>query len=160
MNYSWRYWIETFLSYSESSKKTLLETELYYPETDYEANKYKSEGQDKTPTLQARKELIAGSKLVFFSTRLSLDLANSDKYWPPQMSFKWRFIRSRPSMGLLYDPAGNKEYKIVLESLKLQVRKIMTAPSVRAAYFNNIKSNIPAYLPFKVSKKIFLKNFF
>ena len=158
--YPIKHWLETTLSYSKGTKNTLCACEIYYPEAPGEAKATKADGEN-TPSLTKRKKLIAKSKEVFFNMRLAIDALGTDRFIPPSLVLKWRLIRSRSNYGLIYDPGSppnTKHYMTKLLSLKLQVRKIFVQPSIRANYFNTLKSGKDAFLPFKQTKvsQIFL----
>ena len=132
-------------------KESYLRSELFYPELPEESGlKAPAESADKSPGLHARRQWIVDKKKVFFSCRIGLSAFHSDRFLPPMVDIRLKFVQSNNRMGLIQDQA-NKNFRIKLLDLKLQIRKVKPAKAV----FDRFQCQLalkPCYLPYKFSR--------
>lgn len=149
--YPWRAFVETYLSYGNGPKETFLRAEGYSDEDPHESemNIIDIEETDTTPSLKARRDWFLNNKKLCFSSRIALDIFQSDRYLPPNIDIKLKFVRSGATFGLLQD--STLKFKIVLKDLKLCMRKVLPTLEVRERFKKQLLQK-PCFLPFKAVK--------
>ena len=159
-SYPWKMFIQSYLTYSNAVKASYLAAEGYYAATSIESDDatYNSIDKDTTPAMFICKQLILNKKKVYFNTRLGVDFFHSDKFLPPNIDIKIRLIRNRETFGLRYKPEivegttpTTKNYKIILQDLKLHMRKVLPTLQLRENYKARLLKT-PCYIPYKSSK--------
>ena len=147
VSYPWKMFLQSYLSYNSHVKETYLSAEGYFPENHEEVNQGIPTNED---SLKKRNKLITGLKKVYFSSRLAVDLFHTDRFLPPNVDIKIKLVRSPETFGLLQGEAG-KTFKIDLQYLKLQMRKVLPTLAERERFKARLLRE-PCYLPFKSSR--------
>ena len=148
VSYPWKMFLQSYLSYNSHVKETYLSAEGYFPENHEEVNWAVTPAND--DSLKKRRKLIEGLKKVYFSSRLAVDLFHTDRFLPPNVDIKIKLVRSPETFGLLQGEAG-KTFKIDLQDLKLQMRKVLPTLAERERFKARLLRE-PCYLPFKSSR--------
>ena len=163
-SYPWKMFIQSYLSYGTNVKDSILQAEGYYKEKATEADDTCDANpvEARQPGSYARRQLITGGKKVHFNSRLCVDLFHTDRFLPPNIDIKIKLIRNRETFGLLYNNqrivpgAAAQEvfetvtYKIVLQDLKLHMRKVLPTLRERDNYKARLMKS-PCYLPYKAT---------
>ena len=102
-----------------------------------------------------RKKWISNSKECFFSIKPSIDVFSSDKFLPPMVDLRLKFIRSDPSFGIIKNSGNTKEYIVKINKLHLQMRKIMPTEFAKDQFYRRIAMK-EAQMAFKSSR---IRNF-
>ena len=173
-SYPWRMFIQSFLTYSKAVKETYLVAEGFYNEKADEVDNlsYHTISSQSTPGMYLMRQLITNKRKVFFNTRLAVDFFHTDKFLPPNIDIKIKLIRNKETFGLRYLPQTSstveipatsssaatsetvlttKHYRIVLQDLKLHMRKVLPTLQIRDNYKARLLKS-PCYLPYKDSK--------
>lgn len=150
--YPWKAYLETLLSYDAGPKNTFLRAEGWTNETvgDAEADLIDLAAANTTPGLKKRRTWIVGpDKTLCFSSRLALDVFQTDRYLPPNVDIKLKFVRPGMRFGLLQD--DTLKFKLVLKDLKLVMRKVLPTLEVRERFKKQLALK-PCFLPYKAVK--------
>ena len=152
VTYPWKMFFQSYLSYGLDVKTTTLGAEGYYEEKAAETGLCHPDSlqPDKTPSLNLRRSLLTHHKKVYFNTRLAVDLFLTDRFLPPNIDIKIKLVRSPEKFGILHNER-DKGYKIILQDLKLQMRKVLPTLQAREQYKARLLKE-PCYLPFKSSR--------
>ena len=148
--YPWKAFIENFLTYSGSVKRTSLRSALYH-EDDAETYPgiWKTSTTQANSALKTRQKWISASKRCEFVTPLHIDFLNCDLLLPPNLDIKFRFTRHNSNFGLLTDAVG--DYKIKLIDLKLEMRKVLCDIETRKQFMVKLIKK-PAIFPYSMTK--------
>lgn len=121
--YAYKSFIESHLTYGQSAKETHLYCSMYSKDTvDKEDN---VEGLNEG--WKSRKERVISKHKINFSNIIHSDFFQCHKYLIPNTDLKLKFIRNEDNFSLIGD--GTKTFKIKVNSLKLQIRKIRIDPT-------------------------------
>jgi hypothetical protein len=119
--YAYKSFLETHLTYGTSAKETHLYCEMYHKDTPGNENAV----DDTNVGGKIRKERSQLKKITF-SNIIHSDFFQCHKYLIPNTDIKLKFIRNSDSFSLLSE--AGKKYKIKVNNLRLQVRKIKIDP--------------------------------
>ena len=152
VTYPWKMFFQSFLSYDSQVKNSLLEAEGYYHESSAEIEEPFPNDQALASNFSTvkRRKLILNGKKVYFNTRLAVDLFLTDRFLPPNVDIKIKLVRSPEKFGVLQNEA-NTSYKIVLQDLKLHMRKVLPTLQHRETFKAKLY-RAPCYLPYKASR--------
>ena len=125
--YTYRAYIEIFLSYGPAAKESQLTEVMWYKDTPGHQDKRTTDNKGFT----SRKALTAQSKYVQMTGILHLDLFYQEKYLLNHVDLKIKLRRSRDVFALMVD-ADN--YKIKIKDLALFVRNVQLSPAVRMGH--------------------------
>ena len=133
--YPYRAMIETLLSYGRDAKLTQLQGALYYKDTagKMDVVNANAENADANTGLKTRSKLFKGGKSVDMMGRLHGDIFNQDKYLLNRVDLILKFVRSRNTFSLL-SSEDDADYKVLIQTATLWVRKVQLAPSIRLAH--------------------------
>lgn len=123
-NYSYRSFFESLLFSSKSSQDSLLSAALFHKDTASEHDNVAAASTNIGFT--TRKSICKGSKVVDLIGILHYDLAAQPKLLINGVNVRIKLERQKDSFSLM----SNGEYKIIIKSACLFVRKINVAPSV------------------------------
>jgi hypothetical protein len=129
--YAYKSFLETHLTYGSSAKDTHLYCSMYHKDTPRKENAT----DDTNLGAKARKERTQLKKIPF-SNIIHSDFFQCHKYLIPNTEIKLKFIRNSDSFSLIGE--SGKAYKIKVNNLRLQVRKIKIDP----AYQQRIESQL------------------
>jgi hypothetical protein len=121
--YAYKSFIETHLTYGKSAKETHLYCSLYEKDT---PGKEDTISDDTNLGGKARKDRTKNKKIQF-SNIIHSDFFQCHKYLIPNTDIKLKFIRNSDSFSLIAE--SGKSYKIVVNKLRLLVRKIKIDPA-------------------------------
>ncbi len=133
--YPYRAMIETLLSYDMGAKQSQLQAPLFYKDT---AGKHDEADPTKADNevnkgLKERASFVQGGKTVDLMGRIHCDLFHQDKYILSGVDLHIKCIRSANTFCLMASEVG-ADFKVVIQSASLLVRKVQLSPSVRLAH--------------------------
>lgn len=120
--YAYKSFIETHLTYGKSAKDTHLYCSMYHKDTPG-----KEEVIDATNVGATTRKTRTQKKKISFSNIIHSDFFQCHKYLVPNTDIKLKFIRNQDSFSLIGE--AGKSYKIRVNKLRLQVRKIKIDPA-------------------------------
>ncbi len=137
--YAYKSFIETHLTYGKSAKDTHLYCSLYEKDTPEQ-----EEVLDVANTAWvSRKKRVVSKKKINFSNIIHSDFFQCHKYLIPNTDLKLKFIRNDDKFSLMGD--GTKDFKIKVNSLKLQIRKIKIDPSYQQTLESQLQTTPALY---------------
>jgi len=142
--YAYRAMIETLLSYGSGAKTTQLQSALFYKDTPGKLDVVDIAADAANGGLKTRAALLRGGKTLDLMGRLHGDLFAQEKYLLPGVDLVLKCIRSSNAFCLL-SSADDANYKAVIESASLWVRKVQISPSVRIAHEKALMKNNAKY---------------
>lgn len=141
--YHYKSFLEHELTYCNDVKETVSRCLLYHWESAGHEEDLADAG------LSARKDWILNGKgSLHFSAPIFLDFFDSARYLIPGAVIKLRFIRNPDTMCFI---AAADNYKAIIKSLKLSMRKLTVHPSVVEKHLEIIQKQ-PATYPIAQSK--------
>jgi len=157
--YAFKSYFENNLSYSTSSKKSILSSRGFFKDT---AGKFDSldvlpvpAGGGKLEVSAAnsqnqgyldRKELFSGSQWVYFCINLHTDITTLRKYIPPNVKISMELQRNSDEFCLL-SPKNVSNFAIELKDLKIKLNRYLPSSKVMSFYEGKVKSGILPQLP-------------
>ena len=136
--YAYKAYLENHLSYSNSSKDTILPSKGYVKDT-----------KDNFDTLadttkvsanigyETRRAMFAESKWVYFCNNLHIDICTLRRYIPPNVKITMEFQRNNDQFCLL---SPNSNYIIEIKDLKIKLRQYEASAHIQK-YFNSTLSS-------------------
>ena len=147
--YAYKAYFEKLLSFSTSTKETILSSKGYIQD---EAGEYDS--LDATSTNDpsnndgyvSRKSMFEESKWVYFSNNLHIDLTTLRKVIPPNVKITMNLQRN-PDEFCLLSPGSINDYIIELDELKITVNKYDVSHAIGNMYVSSLKGGKKPLLP-------------
>jgi hypothetical protein len=136
--YAYKSFIETHLTYGQSAKDTHLYCSMYHKDTPT-----KEELLDGTNTGHVERRNRVKNKKIYFSNIIHSDFFQCHKYLIPNTDIKLKFIRNQDSFSLIGE--AGKTYKIKVNKLKLQIRKIKIDPGYQQTLESTLASTPALY---------------
>lgn len=133
--YPYRAMIETLLSYDAGAKNSQLQSAMYYKDVAGRMDEPNPEAAAAAVNqgLKARASLVRNDKSVDLIGRLHCDIFQQNKYLINGVDLQVKCVRSSNSFCLLASE-DTADYKVLIQSATLMVRKVQVAPSVRLAH--------------------------
>lgn len=158
LSYPFKQYIDSIMSYHYNTLNHVKKSEGYYNdmrEYCYFNNTLNAAGIDEScDDLEANSKRILDGKKVYFCSTLPVDLFQTDKFLPSDISLEIRLKRFSQKFGLYSPKNDNKDFFITLKDVKLTMRKILPKQHIR----NRLKTNLlqkPYFLPYKDSQMKF-----
>ena len=129
IEYPFRAYVETLLSYGAEAKKTQLTRQLWYKDTAGHTDATQENGGNAG---LARRRYIVGSRVVEMMGRLHVDLFMQDRFLLNGVTVKIRLVRIKDTFSLMAGGA-NPDYKVCIVDAILFVRKAVLNPMVLMA---------------------------
>lgn len=136
--YAFKSYIETHLTYGKSAKETHLYCSLYEKDTPT-----KETALDGTNVGGKNRKARIHNKKIPFSNIIHSDFFQCHKYLIPNTSIKLKFIRNEDTFSLISE--AGKTYKIKVNKLRLQVRKIKIDPGYQQSLESQLASTPALY---------------
>ena len=148
--YPYRAYIETLLSYGSEAKGTQLKTGLWYKDNaeEFDANSGANQGFVK------RMKATTESRSVEMLGRLHTDMMFQDRYLLNHVTVRVRLTRAKDAFCLLSN-AEAAAYKVVLQDVRLHVRKVQLSPPLQLAHLKMLEKSPAKYLIRRVFTKYF-----
>lgn len=144
--YPYRAYIEDLLSYGPAAKKSQLTAGLFYkddPGKMDKPNPFAAAAADKNAGLVKRAAFTAGSKEVDLVGRLHTDIFFQHRYILNELPIRIQLHRSKDKFCLMAE--GAEEYKVIITSAVLLVRKVKISPSVYVAHAKTLENGMAKY---------------
>ena len=145
--YAYKSYFENNLSYSTSSKESILSSRGYFKDT---PEKFDDIGSGDAASLNSgfntRRELFAKSKWVYFCINLHTDITTLRKYIPPNVKISMESQRNNDAFCLL-SPKSVNNFAIELNDLKIKLYRYLPSPKVKTFYENKLRSGEKPLLP-------------
>ena len=138
-NYPYLSYIENLLNSGEGSKRSTDQSHMWIHDDTGVINTADIGAPNKTD-IDARKALIADSKLVDLCGSLNISFLLQDRYLPPGAPLKIRLTRSAPEFCLVRTEGDATTYKIQILKCVLVVRQVTIHPGIVTAH-NSLLSN-------------------
>jgi hypothetical protein len=119
----YRGYLYNLLNYGTEAKKSELSSQLYFP-ADTETFTSTNKGFVK------RKSFTAGSAVVQLCGKLVDSLCTQTRYLPPQVELHIKLRRTADNFLLVGEKSSGIEYKIVMENVKLAVKRHVVHPEI------------------------------
>ena len=161
--YPYKAYIEKLLNYSEQTKKSTLQTGLYYEDSPDKFNVLTFGADNKGA--ESRRNLTKGSKTIQMSDKLHLDIFNIDKYIIGNVKVALKLTRSRAEFytmratksntGVGNAAADSSDVIFKIEELKLKVFKIKPTGNLLIAHAAMLLKTPANYIINNVQTKLF-----
>ena len=148
-NYAERAMMETLLSFGKDAGTSWLQAGLYYKDTAGKmdtAEPNPADGATTNDGLKKRAEFTANSKLVHTKAKLHLDIFNQPKPLINNVRMVLKLSRN-PDKYVLMSPEEGAAYKVEIEKIYLNVRKVKVADDV-------IKNIIGESVPYPITRVV------
>ena len=151
--YSYKAYLETLLSYSDSTKTGRLATSLWQQD---EQSKYDSLGsvdvafrtttESQNRAYKLRKDTFKNSQTRYFNIPVHSDISTLRKYLPPDAKLEFEFRRTSDAFSLLspYNPAYAQ---IHIEDLSLTLMRYTPTSAIKSYYSSKLSSIKKQILP-------------
>ncbi|XP_033729791.1 uncharacterized protein F54H12.2-like [Pecten maximus] len=146
--YPFRAYLETLLSYGPAAKESQLTSGMWYKDT---AVQMDTAGNDNHGYIK-RKLSTATSRSVEMMGRLHSDLFAQERYLVNNVNMKITLTRSKDVFCLMGE---DKEFKVVIKDIYLNVRKVRLSPSVRLAHAKALEISPAKYPIRRIAMKVF-----
>ena len=151
--YPYKSYIETILSYSNSTKDGRLKANCYIKD---DATKFDTIGvidaQGKITTESTnegyikRRNFFKNSKATYFNIPIHSDICTLRKYLPPNSKLEFEFHRGPDAFSLL-SPITPEKCKIVIQDLELSLTRYTPSSQVEKFYLSNLTKKKKQVLP-------------
>ena len=132
-NYHFRCYLENLLNYSQQAKDTWLKSEGWYSDTKDRLDLVTN------AALGHRKELFKGDdKSATFVSRLHTDINLQKHLIPSNVDIAYTLIPARKEFVMQNYTDPHKEFSLVLEDIKMKVRKVKLTPEMTHNFERNI----------------------
>lgn len=150
-SYAFKAYLETHLSYSKSVKDIILPSRGYYYDTPGQFDSLPSlTGDNLTESLNAgatkRRKLFEGSKWVYFTIYLHVDIGTLKNFIPPGVKTEIEFHRNPDDFILKYTGLRG-QYGIELKDLELSLKRYEDSAKVQRWYNEKIQSGLHPTIP-------------
>ncbi|XP_035229987.1 uncharacterized protein LOC118201939 [Stegodyphus dumicola] len=136
-NYAYRSILESLLFSSKSSQENMLTSSLFYKDTASQHNVF---GKNSTNSgYKKRHEICAKSNLMDLIGPLHFDLATQPKLLINGVNVRIKLEQNKDIFSLM---SKDDEFKTVIHSAKLYVRKVNVSPSVFLAHEKALESGV------------------
>ena len=139
-----------FSSYGYDAKMTILQTAGYYKDHAATCKQNAKSGSETTSGYYNRKELVKESKVWEFGTSLHIDFMDCPKPLPPGVNMTLKLHRNNDDFVIIKN--DNKEYKIKLQKLGVEFRKLDFMPAKVARDLARFESEEPYIMPFNKTR--------
>ena len=140
--YPYRAYLETMLSYGKDAKKSHLSGALYQKDDAGQFENLALGGANVNDGFVLRNSFIRRSRPVDMIGRIHADIFFQGRYLLNEVNVKIKMIRSRDAFCLM---GGAQQFKVMIESAILYVRKVKLSPSVFLAHAKALESSTAKY---------------
>ena len=144
--YAYKSYFENNLSYSTSSKESILSSRGYFKDTPEKYDDVGSGGQSLNTGFNTRQKMFEGSKWVYFCINLHTDITTLRKYIPPNVKITMEFQRNSDAFCLMSAKSADN-FAIELKDLKIKLYRYTPSPKVKIFYENKLRSRAKPLLP-------------
>ena len=145
--YAYKSYFENNLSYSSSSKESILSSRGYFKDTPKKFDDVGSGSKESENTgFNTRKKLFERSKWVYFCINLHADISTLRKYIPPNVKITLELQRNSDAFCLLSAKSVNN-FAIELKDLRIKLYRYLPSPKVKVFYENKLRSRAKPLLP-------------
>jgi len=144
--YAYKSYFENNLSYSTSSKESILSSRGYFKDTPEKYDDVGSGGQSLNAGFNTRQKMFEGSKWVYFCINLHTDITTLRKYIPPNVKITMEFQRNSDAFCLMSAKSADN-FAIELKDLKIKLYRYTPSPKVKIFYENKLRSRAKPLLP-------------
>lgn len=149
-NYAYRSYLEALLFYSKSAHESLLTSALFYKDT---ASHHDIVGANSTNEgFNKRHSLCKLSKVMDLIGPLHFDLATQSKLLISGVNVKIKLEKHKSEFALL---SANDNYKVVIQSASLFIRKVKVSPSIILAHEKTLENAVLKYPIRRIEVKTF-----
>ena len=149
--YAYRAYIESILNYSNDALDTHLSAGLFYKDTYAQCENTALDGPNEG--FKKRAGFVAGSRQFDLLGRIHSDLFFQDKLLVNGIDLKIKFNRNRDSFCIIAD--GGEQYKLVILSASLFVKRVKVSSSVRLAHAEALQVSNAKYAVDRVALKVY-----
>ena len=147
-NHAFKSYFDAKFSYNKSVKSEIMKSTEYYFEEKKTLIEAKALSEDSSGVFKEKHEIfVKAEDPVRFRTQLYLDVFNTHKYIPSDVSFVITFHRNTTDFALMGVNAKSGKYKIKIKKLALVIKKISPSTTVglqhNAAYNKKFTAMIP-----------------
>jgi len=147
--YAYKSFLETLLSFGTQAKESFLTGALWY--------KDKTGSMDDVANantgLVKRRSFTSASKVVDMYGKVHADIFAQPKYLLDGVSLKLRFVRSPDNFCVM--SAADGDFKVVIKSMSLFIRKVHISPAVRLAHIKALEKGNALYPITRTEVKVF-----
>ena len=141
--YSYRALIEDLLSFGSEAKKSQLTCALFYKDEAGKMESNDSTVDTANSGLKTRAAFTAGSREVDLVGRLHTDIFFQSRYMLNEVNTRIKLSRSKDSFSLM--TSENEQYKIIIVSAVIRIRKVKIAPSVYLSHAKVLEGGMAKY---------------
>ncbi len=150
-NYPYKAYVSTLLSYGRDAKLSQLTSALWYRDTPGYMDAVLG---DDNKGLAKRWSFVQDSKQVDLFGKLHVDLMHQERYILNKVDMAVRLVRSKPQF-LLMAAGRDPDYKVVITSISLFIRKVRITDDLALSYIALLKKGNAKYPIRRIDTKVF-----